>query len=191
MQDDAKINALGMLDITLKEFEELYYVNEKLFRSVNNWFYFANDKKASSLASKGYVCYGRNRARKQAYGFPEDGHGGLVLLCTSEADINDIRTKCGNEKNGIVHFELTDGTKAHYGMVKDPAGVLGPKDAEHVLVIISNKPQTRSLPYSMKGNTTFDKASMEEGTLPYYVASGAIERLLPAHVKDDLGLSVT
>ncbi|MCL2608038.1 MAG: hypothetical protein FWD92_05750 [Methanomassiliicoccaceae archaeon] len=183
-----KEQALSMLDITLREFEELYYVNEKLFRSVNNWFYFANDRKASSLASKGYVCYGRNRARKQAFGFPEDGHGGLFLRCDSEADI-DVRAKCGNEKNGIVYFDLEDGTKAHYGILKDPIGLWGPEDAEYSSVIIPNKPQTKTWPYSTKGSTTFEKASKEEGTLPYYVLSGEIEKLIPARIKEDLGLS--
>ena len=180
--------ALSLLDITVDEFDELYYTNEKLFKSVTNWFYFANDKKVSVLSTKGYVCYGRNRGRKRSFGWPEDDFGGLVLLCRSDANIGNIRTKFAEEKNSVVRFELKDGTKAHYGLLKDPAGACGPEGAEYPLLIVPNNPQTRRWPYSMKGSTTFDKASKEEGTLPFFVATGEIEKLLPGWVKEDLGL---
>jgi len=180
---------LSLLDLTLKEFDDLYYVNEKLFKSVNNWFYFANDKKVSSLAAKGYVCYGRNRGRTRSYGFPGDDFGGLVLLCGSDRiDMDAIRTKCADEKNGLVRFELTDGMPAHYGIVKDAIGVWGPVDGEHVLLMVPNKPQKKNWPYSLKGNTTFDKARYEEGTIAYYVAAGKIEKLLPDDVRKDIGI---
>ena len=186
MSNDAK---LKLLDITLREFEELYYTNEKLFRSVNNWFYFANDKKVSPLSEKGYVCYGRNRNRSRSFGFPEDTHGGLVLLCVSEdIDINDIKARCSEEKNNMMRFELEDGTPAHYGVLKDTVGAIGPKDKEYPLLIVPNKPQTKTWPYSLHGNTTFEKANREEGTIAHYVASNKIEELLPSGVKDDLDL---
>ena len=188
MSVDANGSVLSMPDITLTEFEELYYANEKLFRSVNNWFYFANDKKISSLSSKGYVCYGRNRARTKSFGFPEDDHGGLVLLCSGNVDIDRLRKKCENEKNNLVRFELEDGTPAHYGIAKDPIGVWGPKGGEYPMLIIPNKPQTKIWPYSLNGNTTFGKASKEEGTLPYFVANGETQKLLPAEIKKDLGV---
>jgi len=187
MPTDAEGSVLSMLDITLTEFEELYYANEKLFRSVNNWFYFANNKKISSLASKGYVCYGRNRARTKSFGFPQDDHGGLVLLCTGKVDMNVLRAKCSNEKNGLVRFELEDGTQAHYGILKDAIGACGPK-GEYPVLIIQNKPQTKAWPYSLHGNTTFHEASREEGTLPHYVSSGEIMKILPARIKEDLSI---
>jgi len=191
MSADAKRSVLSMLDIKLTEYEQLYYANEKLFKSVGNWFYFANDVNATSLSAKGYVCYGRNRARRQAFTWPEDDKSGLVLLCRSEkADLQAIRAKCEDEKGVIVHFELTDGTKASYGVLNDAVGVFGPKDTEYPLLIIPNKPQTKIWPYSTKGNTTFDKASKEEGTLPYYVATGEIERLLPHNIKEELGIQI-
>ena len=179
---------LSMMDLTLAEFEKLYYVNEKAFRSANNWFYFANDKKVSSLASKGYVCYGRNRARMKSFGFPQDGHGAAVLICRSAADMNGLREKCADERSGTVRFKLTDGTEAHYAVIKDCAGAFGPGGREYPLIIIPNNPQTKEWPYSMKGSTTYDKASREEGTLPFCVETGAIETLLPDRVKKDLEL---
>ena len=185
------VPVLSLLDLTLKEFEELYYTNETVFRSVSNWFYFANDRKVSMLSSKGYVCYGRNRNRSRSYGFPEDSHGGLVLLCRSDADIEQIRAKCAAEKNNMVRFELTDGTPAHYSLLKDTVGAIDLKDKEYPLLIVPNKPQTKDWPYSLQGNTTFDKASMEEGTLPHYVATGKIEYLLPKWVKEDLGIQLS
>jgi len=180
-----------MLDITVKEFDELYYVNEKLFRSVSNWFYFKNDKKASSLATRGYVCYGRNRGRTKSFGFPEDDYGGLVLLCRSDKiNINKLREKCAAEKGNIVRFELKDGTLAHYGIIRDAIGVWGSKNEEYPLLIIPNKPQTKKWPYSLKGNTTYDKASKEEGTIAYDVATGVIEKLLPDQVMNNLGFDL-
>lgn len=190
MSIDEKIPVLSMLDLTLREFDDLYYSNEKLFRSVNNWFYFANDRKVSSLSVKGYVCYGRNRGRTRSYGFPEDGYGGLVLLCRSDADVNRLREKCEGEKKGVVPFQLNDGTEAHYGIVKDTIGAWGPGNAEYPLLIVPNKPQTKNWPYSMKGNTTFDKAGKEEGTLPYDVATSVIERLLPDTIKEIMGIPI-
>ena len=181
-------SVLSLLDITLKEFEELYYTNEMVFRSVSNWFYFANDRKVSVLSSKGYVCYGRNRNRSRSYGFPEDTHGGLVLLCRSDADIEQIRTKCAAEKNNIVRFELSDGTPAHYCIMKDTVGAMGEVNKVYPLLIVPNKPQVKDWPYSLQGNTTFDKASREAGTLPNYVAMREIEKVLPDWVKDDLGI---
>ena len=184
MPNDAK---LRMLDITLKEFEELYYTNEKLFRSVNNWFYFANDKKVSPLSEKGYVCYGRNRNRSRSFGFPEDTHGGLVLICLSEnVDMNSIKTKCAEEKNNLIRFEFDDGMPAHYTILKDTIGAFGQVDREYPVIIVPNKPQTKSWPYSLRGNTTFDKASEEEGTISYYVAAKEMERSLPLSVRNDL-----
>jgi len=188
MSDRVNESVLSLLDITLDEFEELYYANERLFKSVTNWFYFANDKKVSVLASKGYVCYGRNRGRKKSFGWPDDDYGGLVLLCRSDADIGNIRMKCADEKNNIVRFELKDGTKAHYGLVKDSVGAWGPAGAEYPILIVPNNPKTRSWPYSTKGSTTYDKASTEDGTLPYFVATDAIKDLLPDRVKEDLGI---
>jgi len=189
MPDDTNGPVLKMLDLTLREFDDLYYGNEKLFRSVNNWFYFANDKKLSSLSAKGYVCYGRNRGRTRSYGFPEDDFGALVLLCRSDGmDMDSVRAKCDVEKNGLVHFELTDGTPAHYGIIRDTIGVWGPVGSEHVLLMIPNKPQTISWPYSLKGNTSYDKASEEEGTITYHAESGMIGKLLPEHIKKDLGI---
>ena len=186
MPNDTK---LRMLDITLREFEELYYTNEKLFRSVNNWFYFANDRKISSLSGKGYVCYGRNRNRSRSFGFPEDTHGGLVLICMSDGiDMNALRSKCAEEKNNMIRFELDDGTPAHYAILKDTIGAFGLKDDEYPVLIVPNKPQTISWPYSLQGNTTFDKASEEEGTISRYVATREIERSLPQSVKNDLGI---
>jgi len=179
---------LNLLDITLREFEELYYTNEKLFRSVNNWFYFANDKKISPLSEKGYVCYGRNRNRSRSFGFPEDTHGGLVLICTSDVNINNIRAKCDEEKNNIVRFELEDGTPAHYTVLNDTIGVFGLKDKGYPVLIVPNKPQTKTWPYSLKGNTTFEKASREEGTITNYVVTRKVEELLPSWVKEDLGI---
>jgi len=180
---------LRMLDITLREFEELYYTNEKLFRSVNNWFYFANDKKVSVLSEKGYVCYGRNRNRSRSFGFPEDSHGGLVLICMSNSiDINALKAKCADEKNNIIRFELDDGTPVHYGILKDTIGTFGQKDVEYPVLIVSNKPQTKTWPYSLQGNMTFEKASKEEGTISHYVATGKVEKMLPSQIKDDLGI---
>jgi len=190
MSDDVKDSVLNLLDITVDEFDELYYTNEKLFKSVTNWFYFANDKKVSVLASKGYVCYGRNRGRKRSFGWPEDDYGGLVLLCRSNADLNTIRANCAGEKNNLVRFELLDGTKAHYGLLKDSVGALGPAGTEYPLLIVPNNPQTKAWPYSTQGSTTFDKASKEEGTLPFFAATGAIEELLPDRVKEDLGIKI-
>jgi hypothetical protein len=183
MSDDARLN---LLDITLREFEELYYTNEKLFRSVNNWFYFANDKKVSPLSEKGYVCYGRNRNRSRSFGFPEDTHGGLFLVCTSDADTNAIKAKCAEEKNNIMRFELDDGTPAHYAILKDTVGAIGPKDKEYPVLIVPNKPQTKTWPYSLQNNTTFDKASKEEGTITHYAVSREIEGSLPDWVRNDL-----
>jgi len=188
MPENRKGLVLSMMDLTLAEFEKLYYVNEKVFRSANNWFYFANDKKVSSLASKGYVCYGRNRARMKSFGFPQDGHGAAVLLCFSEADMNYLRERCADERKGVVQFDLNDGTEAHYAVLKDPVGAFGPESAEYPLVIVPNNPQTKIWPYSTKGFTTYEKASAEEGTLPYHVETGAVERLLPDNVKKDLGI---
>ena len=189
MTSNQKALPLSLLDLTLREFEELYYTNEMIFRSVNNWFYFANDNKVSKLSSKGYVCDGRNRNRTRSFGFPEDAHGGLVLLCRSEKiDIDTVRAKCAEEKNGMVHFKLNDGTEAHYCILKDTVGAIGTKDAEYPLLIVPNKPQTKIWPYSLKGNMTFTEASKEEGTLPYYVATGKIESLLPIWVKEDIGI---
>lgn len=179
--------ALELLDLTLEEFDELYYTNQKLFRSVNNWFYFANDEKLSPLASRGYVRYGRNRARKKSLGFPEDDLGGAMLICRTEGvDINSICKKCEAEKENIVLFQLKDGTEAHYGILNDSVGAFGPKDLKHVVIIIPNKPQTKTWPFSLKGNTRFDTASKEEGTLPYDVCTGRIEDLLPDRIKEDL-----
>jgi len=188
MPDDIKGPVLSLLDITLDEFEELYYSNEKLFKSVTNWFYLANDKKVSVLASKGYVCYGRNRGRKKSFGWPDDDYGGLVLLCRSGADTANIRAKFAEEKNSFVRFELKDGTKAHYGLIKDSVGAWGPAGVEYPLLIVPNNPQTKKWPYSAQGSTTYDKASKEEGTLPFFVATNAIEELLPDWVKEDLGI---
>jgi len=185
---DRKVPVLSLLDITLKEFEELYYTNEMVFRSVSNWFYFANDKKVSVLSSKGYVCYGRNRNRSRSYGFPEDTHGGLVLLCRFDLDIKQIRKKCAAEKNNIVRFELSDGTPGHYTILNDAVGAIGSRDKEYPLLIIPNKPQVKDWPYSLQGSTTFDKASRENGTLPNYVATREIEKILPDWVKKDLGI---
>ena len=179
---------LNLMDLTLDEFEKLYYENEKLFRSSDNWFYFANDKKVSSLSSKGYVCYGRNRARKKSFGFPQDGHGAAVLLCHSKSDVDVIKKKCAGEKSNSVHFKLNDGTQAHYSVLKDVIGAFGQIGTEYPVVIITNNPQTKIWPYSAKGNTTYDKACTEEGTLPYEVATGAIEMLIPDDVKEDLGI---
>jgi hypothetical protein len=111
-----------------------------------------------------------------------------VLLCRSDADVNLLREKCAGERKGVVTFRLNDGTEAHYGMVKDTVGVWGPANTEYPLLIVPNKPQTKTWPYSTEGNTTFDKAGKEEGTLPYYVATGAIERLIPDRIKEDLGI---
>ena len=188
MMSDRKVPALSLLDLTLREFEELYYTNEMVFRSVSNWFYFANDKKVSVLSSKGYVCYGRNRNRSRSYGFPQDAHGGLVLLCRSDANVENIRTKCAMEKNNIVRFELNDGTPAHYCIMKDTVGAMGEVNNEYPLLIVPNKPQVNDWPYSLQGNTTFDKASKEKGTLPNYVAMGDVEKALPDWVKNDLGI---
>ncbi|MCL2891021.1 MAG: hypothetical protein FWF40_03910, partial [Methanomassiliicoccaceae archaeon] len=77
---------------------------------------------------------------------------------------------------------------AHYGIAKDPIGVWGPKGGEYPMLIIPNKPQTKIWPYSLNGNTTFGKASKEEGTLPYFVANGETQKLLPAEIKKDLGV---
>lgn len=181
-------SVLSMLDLTLEEFESLYFANEGIFRSVNNWFYFANDEKRSPLASKGYVRYGRNRGRRKALGFPEDDFGGLVLLCRSDIDLDAVRKRCIEEKTNVIHFELEDGTRAHYGIVNDAIGVWGPNDKEHILIIIPNKPKVYSWPYSMNGNTTFETASKEEGTLPYDVATGRVERMIPNTIKEDLGI---
>jgi len=180
---------LRMLDITLREFEELYYTNERLFRSVNNWFYFANDRKVSVLSEKGYVCYGRNRNRSRSFGFPEDSHGGLVLICMSNnVDVNALKIKCADEKNNIVRFELEDGTSAHYAILKDTVGAFGQKDREYPVLIVPNKPQTKAWPYSLQGNMIFEKASKEEGTISHYVATGEMERILPSFIKEDLGI---
>jgi hypothetical protein len=182
-----KGSALKMLDLTLEEYDELYYTNQKLFRSVDNWFYFANDEKPSPLASKGYVRYGRNRARKKSLGFTKDDYGGAVLLCeTEDMDIDSICKKCALEKENIVPFQLKDGTDAHYGVMNDSIGAFGPRGADRVLIIIPNKPQKKIWPFSMNGNARFDMASMEEGTLPYDVRTGKIEELLPDRVKEDL-----
>ena len=189
MPDDVKTSVLSLLDITVDEFDELYYTNEKLFKSVTNWFYFANDKKVSVLSTKGYVCYGRNRGRKKSFGWPDDDYGGLVLLCRSDAKMENIRAKFAEEKSSVIRFELKGGTKAHYGLIKDSVGAWGPAGAEYPLLIVPNNPQTKKWPYSTKGNTTFDKASKEEGTLPFFVATGEIEKLLPEWVKEDLGIS--
>ena len=182
-----KGSALKMLDLTLEEYDELYYTNQKLFRSADNWFYFANDEKPSPLAPKGYVRYGRNRARKKSISLTEDDHGGAVLLCKTEGiDIDSIRRKCALGKENVVPFRLKDGTDAHYGVMNDSVGAFGQRGANHVLIIIPNKPQKKTWPFSTNGNARFDTASKEEGTLPYDVRTGRIEELLPDRVKEDL-----
>jgi len=184
-----KGSALKMLDLTLEEYDELYYTNQKMFRSVDNWFYFANDEKPTPLASKGYVRYGRNRARKKSLGFTNDDYGGAVLLCRTEGiDVDAIRRKCALEKENVVPFRLKDGTDAHYGVIIDSVGAFGQIGANHVLIIIPNKPQKKIWPFSRNGNARFETASREEGTLPYDVRTGKIEELLPDRVKEDLGI---
>ena len=181
---------LDLLDVSLKQYDVLYAANEELFESVNNWFYFKNDKEASSRASQGLVRCGGSNGYSYERGIPWDDYGAAVLLCKSDkVNLDNLRTKCANAKDGVVRFELTDGTKAHYKIMKDPEGLFGPKGGEHVVIIIPNNPQTKKWPYSLKGKAAeFKDVRDEEGTLPHAVATGAIESLIPANIKAEIGL---
>ncbi|MCL2540186.1 MAG: hypothetical protein FWE53_01985 [Firmicutes bacterium] len=181
---------LSMLDMTENEYDKIYESNPELFYNISNWFYFANDKKVSPRA--GRVFYGHYHGNCYDLDHPRSRSGAAVLLCKSnEVNLPNLRTKCAGAKDGLVWFELDDEqkTKAYYGIVKDTAGAWGPKNAEYPVVVIPDNPQTMEWPYSLEGNTIFDKASKEEGTLPNAVATGAIEKLIPANIKQELGIA--
>lgn len=173
---------LKMIDLDFEGFRKLYYRSEKnknILKVANNWFYLANDKfKAKNERNVRYsIKYGMSGEDRKAY----MGKGAVVLYMESK-NLEEIKRQCEKAPKGYIAFNL----KKSFGRAY--ISLLDFEDKEVVAFVMKNKTRPFYFPFSLEGNTSYDKASNEFLSLPYMVENDEFVEMMPKKIKDLLGI---
>ena len=172
-------------------------LNENAMRETGNGGHFANDALVSPSAGR-VRCGWPGGWRDDVD--PLDYSGAAWQLLTN-LKIDNVRTLCAQNTDGLYHIKLENGARAFFYIAKekDKKG----KISESVGFTVPNdetNPETRNAYFKFPFTTkkydsdkkyTFDNCKDEKESLPYMVANDLLIDLIPADEKQKIGLPIT